>query len=125
MNTLRIPIGYWAYMLAMSGDNYYSGGQLAVMKRIAQYAITKNNMNIVVDLHGLPGGKNGLDNQGNTCQLTWWNNQTNTNLSIEMVRKATDDILKQPNAGSFTPSLIIEPMLALYYFDQTKTRSLT
>ena len=42
-----------------------------------------------------------------------------------MVKKATHDILKQPNAGSFTLSLIIEPLLALYYFGQTKTQSPT
>jgi aryl-phospho-beta-D-glucosidase BglC (GH1 family) len=120
VNTLRIPVGYWAYMPAMAGDNYYTGGQLAAMKRIAQYAIAKHNMHIVVDLHGLPGGQNGLDNQGKTGQLTWWNNQTNFDLSIEMVKKATDDILKQPNAGSFTLSLINEPLPALYYFGQTQ-----
>ncbi|KAM0705899.1 hypothetical protein Q7P35_007259 [Cladosporium inversicolor] len=85
VNTLRIPIGYWAYMPAIAGDNYYTGGQLAAMKRIAQYAITKHNVHIVVELHGLPGGQNGLDNQGKTGQLTWWNNQTNFDLSMEML----------------------------------------
>ena len=120
VNTLRIPIGYWAYMPAMADVNYYTGGQLAAMHRIAQYAITKHNMHIVVDLHALPGGQNGLDNQGKTGQLTWWNNQTNFDLSIDMVKKATDDILKQPNAGSFTLSLINEPLPALYYFGQTQ-----
>jgi aryl-phospho-beta-D-glucosidase BglC (GH1 family) len=120
VNTLRIPIGYWAYMPAQADVNYYTGGQLAAMHRIAQYAITKHNMHIVVDLHALPGGQNGLDNQGKTGQLTWWNNQTNFDLSIEMVKKATADILARPNAGSFTLSLINEPLPALYYFGQTQ-----
>lgn len=120
VNTLRIPIGYWAYMPAIAGDNYYTGGQKLAMQKIAQYAISKHNMHIVVDLHGLPGGQNGLDNQGKTGQLTWWNNQTAFDLSIEMVRRATDDILRQPNSGSYTISLINEPLPALYYFGQTQ-----
>jgi hypothetical protein len=77
VNTLRIPIGYWAYMPSLAGNNYYTGNQLIAMHRIAQYAITKHNMHVVVDLHAMPGGQNGLDNQGKTGQLTWWNNQTN------------------------------------------------
>ncbi|KAI5212363.1 glycoside hydrolase [Aureobasidium subglaciale] len=120
VNTLRIPIGYWAYMPAIAGDHYYTGSQKLAMQKIAQYAITKHNMHIVVDLHGLPGGQNGLDNQGKTGQLTWWNNQTAFDLSIEMVRRATDDILRQPNSGSYTISLINEPLPALYYFGQTQ-----
>jgi hypothetical protein len=120
INTLRIPIGYWAYMPAIAGDHYYTGGQKLAMQKIARYAIAKHNMHILVDLHGLPGGQNGLDNQGKTGQLTWWNNQTAFDLSIEMVRRATDDILLQPNSGSYTLSLINEPLPALYYFGQTQ-----
>jgi aryl-phospho-beta-D-glucosidase BglC (GH1 family) len=120
VNTLRIPIGYWAYMPSLAGNNYYTGNQLIAMHRIAQYAITKHNMHVVVDLHAMPGGQNGLDNQGKTGQLTWWNNQTNFDASIEMVKKATDDILRQPNSGSYTLSLINEPLPALYYFGQTQ-----
>lgn len=40
-------------------------------------------------------------------------------MSIEMVKKATNDILCQPNSGSYTLSLINEPLPALYYFGQT------
>ncbi|CAD0089800.1 unnamed protein product [Aureobasidium vineae] len=120
INTLRIPIGYWAYMPAIAGDHYYTGGQKLAMQKIARYAIAKHNMHVVVDLHGLPGGQNGLDNQGKTGQLTWWNNQTAFDLSLEMVRRATDDILAQPHSGSYTISLINEPLPALYFFGQTK-----
>ncbi|KAH0037550.1 glycoside hydrolase family 5 protein, partial [Aureobasidium melanogenum] len=120
VNTLRIPVGYWAYMPAIAGDHYYTGGQKLAMHKIAQYAISRYNMHVVVDLHGLPGGQNGLDNQGRTGQLTWWNNQTAFDLSLELVRRATDDILLQLNSGSYTISLINEPLPALYFFGQTK-----
>lgn len=43
-------------MPSPAGTSYYSSGQLAALHKVSQYAITKHNMHIVVDLHGLPGG---------------------------------------------------------------------
>jgi hypothetical protein len=118
VNLLRVPIGYWAFMFRQQGMHYHTGGQLLAFSRIAQYAIRKG-MHIIVDLHGLPGGQNGLDNQGKTGQLEWWNNDKNFDDSIKMVNLATDWIKMQPNSDQFTLSLINEPLPALYYFGQT------
>ena len=71
VNTLRIPVGYWAFMPSSPGNHYYTGGQLLALTKIAQYAILRYNMHIIVDLHGLPGGQNAFDNQGKTGQLDW------------------------------------------------------
>jgi len=35
VNTLRIPIGYWAFMNSVNGDKYHTGGQLAALSRIS------------------------------------------------------------------------------------------
>jgi aryl-phospho-beta-D-glucosidase BglC (GH1 family) len=118
VNLLRVPIGYWAFMFRQQGMHYHTGGQLLALARISQYAIRKG-MHVIIDLHGLPGGQNGLDNQGKTGQLTWWNNDKNFDDSIKMVNLATDWIKWQPNSDQFTLSLINEPLPALYYFGQT------
>lgn len=118
VNLIRVPVGYWAFMLRQKGMHYHTGGQLLALSRISQYAISKG-MHVIIDLHGLPGGQNGLDNQGKTGQLTWWNNDKNFDDSIKMVNLATDWIKIQPNNNQFTLSLINEPLPALYYFGQT------
>lgn len=119
MNLIRVPIGYWAFLPQQNGMHYHTGGQLAALSRISQYAISKG-MHVIVDLHGLPGGQNGFDNQGKTGQLNWWNNDKNFDLSIQTVNKATDWIKGQRNNNQFTLSLINEPLPALYYFGQTE-----
>ncbi|KAI5209089.1 glycoside hydrolase [Aureobasidium subglaciale] len=63
-------------------------------------------MHIVVDLHGVPGGQNGLDNQGKAGRLTWWNNQTSFDLSIEM--RQLHHLIDQRASSSH------------YYFGQTQ-----
>lgn len=77
VNTLRVPVGYWAFMPALKGDNYYTGSQLAHLSAISQHAITKG-MHIIVDLHGLPGGQNGFDNQGKVGPLDWVSRSTSS-----------------------------------------------
>ncbi|KAL2065911.1 hypothetical protein VTL71DRAFT_3581 [Oculimacula yallundae] len=119
VNVLRIPVSYWAFMPAVNGDHYHTGSQLFHMARIANYAISKG-MHIIVDLHGLPGGQNGLDNQGKTGDLNWWNNQTNFDYSMKTVDLATTWILKQPRPEQFTLGLINEPLKqGFYFFGQT------
>lgn len=129
VNTLRVPVGYWAFMPALKGDHYYTGSQLLHLGALSQYAITKG-MHIIVDLHGLPGGQNAFDNQGKVGALDWvsnghlrrtqkfirlililqWNNSTNFAHTLDLVNLATNWILAQPNNNHFTLSLINEPL---------------
>ncbi|ORX98818.1 hypothetical protein BCR34DRAFT_606803 [Clohesyomyces aquaticus] len=36
VNTLRIPIGFWAFMPAIKGDNYYTTGQLYYLSKLSK-----------------------------------------------------------------------------------------
>jgi aryl-phospho-beta-D-glucosidase BglC (GH1 family) len=118
VNLVRVPLGYWAFMPAIKGDNYYTGKQLHYLSKIAKHAISKG-MHVIVDLHGLPGGQSGLDNQGKTNQIDWWHNSTHMDQTLNLVGLATDFILAQSNSNQFTLSIINEPLPALYYFGQT------
>ena len=102
-------------MKAVNGDRYHTGSQLFHMSRIANYAV-KKGMHVIIDLHGLPGGQNGLDNQGKTGDLNWWNNSTNMDYSLKLVDLATSWILKQPSPEQYTLGLINEPLMTGYFF---------
>ncbi|KAF4963113.1 hypothetical protein FSARC_8826 [Fusarium sarcochroum] len=120
VNTIRIPVGYWAFMKPVNGDTYYHGNQLKYLAKLANYAIQRKNMHIVLDLHGLPGGQNGLDNQGKIGDLNWWNNQTNFDHSIDLVRLATQFIQRQPRPDQYTLGLVNEPLMqGPAFFGQT------
>lgn len=61
INTVRIPIGYWAYGLLP--DDPYIQGQDFYLERAIGWA-RKNGINVLVDLHGAPGSQNGGTSSG-------------------------------------------------------------
>lgn len=60
INLIRIPTTYAAWV-KFPGAGYHSGNQQKYFKQVADYAIKKYGMHVVLDLHSLPGGVNGLD----------------------------------------------------------------
>ncbi|KAI0470489.1 glycoside hydrolase superfamily [Xylariaceae sp. FL0804] len=119
VNTLRIPVGYWTFMPALSDVHYHTGGQKSYLSKLASYAIGTHGMHVILDLHALPGNQNGLDNAGKVDQLEWWHNETNYDHTLKLVELATEYILDQPYSNQWTLLLINEPLPALYYFGQT------
>lgn len=61
LNTVRIPIGYWAFRL-LDNDPYVQG-QIQYFDQAIEWA-RNNNLKVWVDLHGAPGSQNGFDNSG-------------------------------------------------------------
>ncbi|KAJ1894696.1 hypothetical protein LPJ81_005109, partial [Coemansia sp. IMI 209127] len=68
INTLRIPIGYWA--LAPDPSDPYVQGQLPFLERILGWA-GNYRMRVILDLHGVPGSQNGFDNSGKRGDIRW------------------------------------------------------
>ncbi|KAJ2375803.1 hypothetical protein IW150_002346 [Coemansia sp. RSA 2607] len=68
INTLRIPIGYWA--LVADSSTPYVQGQIPYLERILSWA-QKYSMRVILDLHGTPGSQNGFDNSGRRGNITW------------------------------------------------------
>ena len=62
LNTVRIPIGYWAFEL-LDDDPYVSGLQEAYLDQAIEWA-RSYGLKVWVDLHGAPGSQNGFDNSG-------------------------------------------------------------
>ncbi|KAJ2722978.1 hypothetical protein GGI07_002934 [Coemansia sp. Benny D115] len=68
INTLRIPIGYWA--LVPDQSEPYVQGQIPHLRRLLGWAV-KYGMRVVLDLHGVPGSQNGFDNSGRRGDISW------------------------------------------------------
>ncbi|KAJ2653179.1 hypothetical protein IWW40_000545 [Coemansia sp. RSA 1250] len=68
INTLRIPIGYWA--LAPNDAEPYVQGQMPFLRQILGWA-ARYRMRVILDLHGAPGSQNGFDNSGLRGDINW------------------------------------------------------
>ncbi|MCJ1486053.1 exo-1,3-beta-glucanase [Schaereria dolodes] len=68
-NTVRIPIGYWAY-LKVPGDPYVQGAAPYIDSAISWARQT--GLKVWIDLHGVPGSQNGFDNSGHRIPTPGW-----------------------------------------------------
>jgi len=102
---LRIPTTYAAWV-KVPGSQFYSGNQVSFLKTIATYAITKYNMHVIVDVHSLPGGVNGMGFGEAEGHYGWFNNQTALTYSY----KAIDAVIAYVQGSGFPQSYTIEPI---------------
>ncbi|KAK3072468.1 hypothetical protein LTR53_006754 [Teratosphaeriaceae sp. CCFEE 6253] len=85
INSVRIPIGYWAYN--NFGTPYIQGADAYLEKAIGwarQYG-----MWVMVDCHGSPGSQNGAEHSGHSGAVSW---QADDNLdySIDVLQKIAE-----------------------------------
>lgn len=86
MNSLRIPVGYWAYDRF---DSPYHAGADTWMEKAIDWARAAD-MKVLVDLHGAPGGQNGFDNSGRAGVIDWQQPQNllrTDDVLLKMTRK--------------------------------------
>ncbi|KAE9579595.1 putative glucan 1,3-beta-glucosidase A [Colletotrichum fructicola] len=106
---LRIPTNYAAW-IKVPGSQLYSGSQVEFLRTIATYAITKHNMHIVIDIHSLPGGINGLGIGEKDGSYGWFNNQTALDYSYQAVDAVVRFIEDSGYPQSYTLAPINEPV---------------
>lgn len=102
---LRIPTTYAAWV-KVPGSQFYSGNQISFLRNIATYAITKYNMHIIVDVHSLPSGVNGMGFGEAEGHFGWFNNQT----ALAYSYKAIDAVIAYVQNSGFPQSYTIEPI---------------
>ncbi|TKX19516.1 glucan 1,3-beta-glucosidase-4 [Elsinoe australis] len=68
INTLRIPIGYWAYNHSTNAP--YVTGADKYLEQALQWS-RSNSLKVLIDLHGVPGSQNGFDNSGQSGSALW------------------------------------------------------
>ncbi|KAJ2655278.1 hypothetical protein IWW48_005617 [Coemansia sp. RSA 1200] len=93
LNHIRIPIGFWAF--SVLPDEPYVQGQIPYMEKIIQLA-GRYSLNVVLDLHGVPGSQNGFDNSGRYGAIRWQETQTNIDRSIQAIEGLARIAAKYP-----------------------------
>ncbi|KAL2817867.1 glycoside hydrolase superfamily [Aspergillus granulosus] len=102
---LRIPTTYAAW-IDLPGSELYSGQQQVHLRKITEYAIRKYNMHIIIDVHSLPGGLNGLTIGEATGHWEWFYNETAWQHSMDVM----DEVLAFIGSSSCPYSFTLQPM---------------
>jgi hypothetical protein len=109
INVLRIPTGYSAWV-KVPGDQHHTGRQVEHLRSISNYAITKHGMHVIVDIHSLPGGLNGMGLGGREGGYDWFQNQTALDYSFRAVDAAIAFIQASNHPHAFTLAPLNEPV---------------
>ncbi|KAI1388124.1 glucan 1,3-beta-glucosidase precursor [Hypoxylon trugodes] len=104
LNFVRIPVGYWS-VTPLPGDPYVDGAY-TYLRNSLDWA-TRNNLKVMIDLHGAPGSQNGLDNSGRRGAVTWTQGDT-VKQTLTALNKLRDDFASHPAVASI--ELLNEPM---------------
>lgn len=105
---IRIPTTYAAW-IDVPWSELYHGNQVSWLSKIATYAIEKYDMHIIIDVHSLPGGINGLDIGEASGHLNWWFNQTNLDLSYQVIDQIINYVQLSGHPNYYTIEPINEP----------------
>nr|QNH86138.1 alpha-L-rhamnosyl-beta-D-glucosidase [Mucor circinelloides] len=109
VSILRIPTTYAAWV-KVPGSQLYSGRQQQHLRKIADHAIHKHGMHIIIDLHSLPGGTNGLDIGERVGHWGWWFNDTALDWSLRAVDALVAFVQDSSSPQSYTIEPINEPV---------------
>lgn len=116
LNTVRIPIGYWAFDI--QAPESYTGGQLPYLLQAVAWC-GKHNLKVIVDLHGSPGSQNGFDNSGRRGPITWFTSASYVSRTVTVISTLSNllnapayqgtitsiEVLNEP-AGFFSAQLV-------------------
>ncbi|ORY80463.1 glycoside hydrolase superfamily [Protomyces lactucae-debilis] len=111
LNTLRIPVGFWAFIDPIAGEPYVRSTQLQELSRVLGYA-RASGMTVTLDLHGLPGSQNGADHSGHIGEIAWYTS-ANQQRSLQTVQAAATWLAGSGFAGTVTAFEVAnEPAIA-------------
>ncbi|CAF3474606.1 unnamed protein product [Fusarium graminearum] len=109
INVIRIPTGYNAWV-TVPGSQLYSGNQARFLRVISDYAIKKHGIHVILDIHSLPGGLNGMGLGEKEGNYGWFQNQTALDYSYKAVDAAIKFIQESDVPQGFTLAPINEPV---------------
>jgi glucan 1,3-beta-glucosidase len=112
INHLRVPLGYWTFMPAISGEPWVQANQTAQLDRIIGYA-TARNMSVLIDLHSMPGLQGGWQSGGRETgneNVHFYDDdmQTNNDAAIKAVLQY---IYKQPQRDTISGIGIVSALV--------------
>lgn len=127
LNTVRIPMGFWAWIETEDYEPYVQG-QLPYLEKALCWA-DQYGLDVLIDLHGLPGGQNGQDNQGVKGPIEFQDNSTNLERALAALTNMTQtvtadrfngvvkaiELTNEPYIDSYNPAGMTFDTLANYY----------
>nr|POE56713.1 putative glucan 1,3-beta-glucosidase a [Quercus suber] len=109
LNTVRIPIGYWAVDL-LDYEPYVSG-QYPYLIQAVQWA-KELNLSVMISLHGAPGSQNGAETSGLIGPVLFATNQSNIDRTFNVLKNFTTEFSRDVYGGAVTSiELLNEPGL--------------
>ncbi|KAI9879169.1 MAG: exo-1,3-beta-glucanase [Pleopsidium flavum] len=90
-NTVRIPIGYWAYQ-KFDNDPYIQGAAPYVDLAIGWARQT--GLKVWIDLHGAPESQNGYDNSGHLTKQPGWEQGDTVKQTLTVLQQIADKYAK-------------------------------
>jgi glucan 1,3-beta-glucosidase len=110
LNSVRIPLGYWAVDL-LDYEPYVSG-QYPYLVQAVQWA-KEMGFTVMVDIHGAPGSQNGWEETGLVGPIEFIANQSNTDRTLNVLKNLTTEFTKDVYGGVVTNiELMNEPIFA-------------
>lgn len=109
INVIRVPTGYNAWV-TVPGSQLYSGNQARFLRTISDYAIKKHGIHVILDIHSLPGGLNGMGLGEKEGNYGWFQNQTALDYSYKAVDAAIKFIQESDVPQGFSLAPINEPV---------------
>ncbi|WRT64964.1 uncharacterized protein IL334_001905 [Kwoniella shivajii] len=110
LNSLRIPIGYWA--VDVRDDEPYVTGQYPYLIQ-AVYWAQELGLSILLDLHGAPGSQNGQDNSGLIGPTLFPTNTSNVDRTLNVLKNLTQEFSQDIYGGTVIGiELLNEPRLS-------------
>lgn len=97
LNTVRIPIGYWAVDLL--DFEPYVAGQFSYLRQAVEWA-RDLGLGVVISLHGAPGSQNGQSNSGYAEGLQFARNSSNVDRTLKVITNFTEEFSQQKYNGA-------------------------
>ncbi|CUM68000.1 uncharacterized protein PRCAT00005714001 [Priceomyces carsonii] len=133
LNLVRVPIGYWAF--EKLDNDPYVGGQEEYLDKAINWA-SDNDLQVQVDIHGMPGSQNGFDNSGlRTTNPNWLEVDKNMAVTYKVVDYILEKYGNHPAVDSI--EMVNEPFgiggidlakledFYLYVYDQAREKGIT
>jgi len=79
LNSVRLPVGYWA----LEAPKPYVSASDYIEFALDQ--AQKNNLRLVLDLHGAPGSQNGWDHSGRSGDVGWHKDPNNIKETVRIL----------------------------------------
>ncbi|WWC70062.1 uncharacterized protein I206_104007 [Kwoniella pini CBS 10737] len=97
LNTVRIPMGYWSWTNPEEYEPYIQG-QLPYLERALNWS-SWYGLDVLMDLHGLPGSQNGQDHSGHKGDIGFQANHTNMERAMEALANMTQFVTQEKFDG--------------------------